>query len=113
MLSARSISVVLVGFVVLVSLDVSSLEAQRRIADVWGIVLDRDREPIEGLEVYLVHPEVGRSRARVTDDDGGYRFLGIPIPSSGPFILEVYAGRRLMFRNTVQRLGEQRPIMLR
>lgn len=88
-------------------------DAQVRRLEVTGAVVDGRNRPIEGLEVYLVHPEVGRSRPRVTNQNGIYEFVGVPAPARGPFVLEIYWGRALMYRNVVATPGRQPTIVLR
>lgn len=91
----------------------SAGDAQGWRLDVMGAVVDSRNRPIEGLEVYLVHPELGRSRPRVTNQYGVYEFAGVPAPARGPFVLEVYWGQALMYRNVVAVPGRQPTIVLR
>ena len=66
-------------------------------ASLSGIIITRQGLPLRGATVYLVHPRVGRSRPRFTDGLGRYRFPFVP-PQTSPYYLEVYWGRRLIYR---------------
>jgi hypothetical protein len=70
--------------------------------DVSGYVV-KDSVGIPGLSVYLVHPLHGRSKARVSDEDGYFEFEGIPYGSLSDtdlFYIEVYWGEDLMYQNS-------------
>jgi hypothetical protein len=86
--------------------------AQYERGNVWGQIVDRQGRPMEGITVYLIHTQIGRSYPRYTDFEGFYRFENIPVPPGDPFWIEVYWGRELMFRDVIRRLGPQPPINL-
>jgi len=63
----------------------------------------KDSIGIPGLSVYIVHPLHGRSKARVSDEDGYFEFEGIPYGSMSDtdlFYIEVYWGEDLMYQNS-------------
>ncbi|RJG47746.1 carboxypeptidase-like regulatory domain-containing protein [Motilimonas pumila] len=55
---------------------------------------------IAGLTVFLLHPEIGRSRPAITDPYGTFIFYAIPLMPS-PYYLEVYWGQQLIYRDTL------------
>ena len=60
--------------------------------------------PVPGLLISLVHPVIGRSVPVFTDNYGNFLMGNIPIIKT-PYYLEVYWGKRLIYRNTVLVLG--------
>lgn len=70
-----------------------------------GAVQTRTSAPIAGLTVYLVSREVGRSAPSLTDAEGWFRFLSVPLTSE-PYYLEIYWGQDLMYRNLVDVQGD-------
>jgi hypothetical protein len=67
---------------------------------VAGRVLYKSGQPIPGLTVYLVHPNVGRSAPASTDSEGRFSIANVPQVAE-PFYLEVYWGRTLKYRKTL------------
>jgi len=56
--------------------------------------------PAPGLMISLVHQYLGRSSPAYTDQYGNFQLLNIPLRSE-PYLIEVYWGQRLIYRNQV------------
>lgn len=56
--------------------------------------------PAPGLLVSLVHQYLGRSSPSYTDQYGNFQLLNIPTRPE-PYLLEVYWGQQLVYRNQV------------
>jgi hypothetical protein len=91
-------------FVVTFSVSAESLE---------GYVFNELNRPVPGLTVSIVNAQAGRSAPSVTDSTGHYYFPNVPI--SGLYYLEVYWGRDLLYRTSIQIHGnfQNSPIVLR
>ena len=69
-------------------------------ATVEGRVMNRRKRPIPGLTVYLAHPKIGRSRPSITSRSGTFYFSRAP-KRLDPYYLEIYRGKRLIYRKEV------------
>jgi len=69
-------------------------------AIVTGNIVARanNKGPAPGLTVSLVHPKFGRSASATTDAYGHYMLADVPFRPD-PYYLEVYWGRKLIFRS--------------
>lgn len=70
-------------------------------AVVQGQLISRNNNyPAPGLTVSLIHPNLGRSAAAISDSNGVFTFYGIPIMPT-QYFLEVYWGSQLIVRTPV------------
>lgn len=69
-----------------------------------GTIKSRRSIPVAGLEVYLVHPHVGRSRPAYTDTYGQFRLSSVP-PINDLYFLEVYWDDDLVYWDRVRVQG--------
>ncbi|VAW44280.1 hypothetical protein MNBD_GAMMA04-79 [hydrothermal vent metagenome] len=78
-----------------------------------GQVVDRHDVPVPGMEVRLYHPDPGVSRPRYTDRDGIFFFNYVP-PVNGYYDIEYYWRGELIYRGSVQVIGNVQlpPIIL-
>jgi hypothetical protein len=86
-------------------------------ATVEGSVRNRSKRPIPGLTVYLAHPKIGRSRPSITSRSGTFYFSRAP-KRLDPYYLEIYWGRKLIYRKKIlvtpfQSRIRLKPIVLR
>ncbi len=65
-----------------------------------GFCSAQNGEPVPGLMVSLVHPQLGRSQPSFTNQYGNFQMFNIPIHQV-PYYLEVYWGQRLIFRSQI------------
>jgi hypothetical protein len=72
---------------------------------VYGTVTNRHNQPVPGVKVSLLHPQLGRSSSSVTDSYGRYAIFGIPIHSA-PYYIEVYWGTQLIYRTSILVQGQ-------
>src|SRR6188474_1161711 len=63
--------------IVMLLLLVHSLRAQT--ASIRGVVLDESKALIPGVTVEMEHPATGLKRTTITDGEGRFTFLGVPI----------------------------------
>ena len=66
--------------------------------------------PIPGLTVFLVHPQLGRSFPTLTNWRGEFVFANIPY--AGPYYLEIYWGSQIVYRGIVVVPSQPRIIYL-
>jgi hypothetical protein len=84
-----------IAFAVLIALLLlgSDLAAAPAAAQATGTLVGTIKSsrgiPVAGLEVYLVHPQIGRSRPAYTDAYGQFRIPSVPTIDD-PYFLEVY-----------------------
>jgi len=70
-------------------------------ASVQGQVLtSQNNEPIPGLTVSLVHPQLGRSVPAVTNEAGEFYFFNIPIHED-TYYIEIFWGNELVYRSSL------------
>lgn len=67
---------------------------------VRGQLLSRNRGPVPGVTVTLVHHMLGRSTPALTDANGRFGWDAIPVRPE-PYYLEMYWGQRLIYRDEV------------
>ncbi|NML42670.1 carboxypeptidase regulatory-like domain-containing protein [Ramlibacter sp. G-1-2-2] len=72
----------------------------RGMVPVQGQLLSRNRGPVPGVTVVLVHSVLGRSTAATTDAYGRFGWNAIPVRPE-PYFLEMYWGQKLIFRDQV------------
>ena len=75
---------------------------------VQGQLLSRQRGPVPGITVSLVHPVLGRSAPAYTDGYGRFGWNAIPLRPE-PYFLEMYWGQNLIYR---QPIHVNQPLML-
>lgn len=63
--------------IVMLLLLVHSLRAQT--ASIRGVVLDESKALIPGVTVEMEHLATGQKRTTITDDEGRFTFLGVPM----------------------------------
>ena len=80
---------------------------------VSGVVINRAGAPVGGLEVQLIHTQIGPSFPTTTNPSGRYYFPSVPTNVSTPYIIEVRWGRDVIYRDYLRHLGQQEPIRLR
>ena len=73
-----------------------------------GQLLSRNRGPVPGVSVSLVHQKLGRSAPSRTDSYGRFGWTAIPVRPE-PYYLEMYWGSNLIYRN---QLLVQGPLVL-
>jgi hypothetical protein len=56
---------------------------------------------LPAITVYLVHPTMGRSQPRLTDQNGYFCFDDVPRVADS-YYLEVYWGKTLMYRQSAR-----------
>lgn len=81
----------------------SSAWSQGQQVAVEGQVLSAGA-PVPGVQVYLIHPTLGRTPGARTNGRGMYSFEQIPVfriadPRAAQFYVEVYWGRELVARH--------------
>ncbi len=76
------------------------LSSAASTATVEGSVLNKSNRPIPGLTVYLAHPKLGRSRPSITSRSGTFYFSRAP-RRIDPYYLEIYWGKKLIYRKKV------------
>jgi hypothetical protein len=69
-----------------------------------GKVVNKNKTPVPGLTLYLLHTSTGRSEPRITDDNGIFYFEKVPIANSS-YYLEIYWGKDIVYRNMVRIKG--------
>lgn len=70
-------------------------------AEVNGQIFTQStNKPAPGLTVILAHPDLGRSVPTTTDNRGTFELYDIPKRTT-PYFLEVYWGKRLIHRDTI------------
>lgn len=74
-------------------------------ATIHGTVKNRNHQPVPGVTVSLLHPQLGRSSPSVTNSYGQYTIYGIPIHPV-PYYIEVYWGSQLIYRGSVPVQGQ-------
>ena len=80
---------------------------------VHGQLLSRNRGPVPGCTIYLVHQALGRSTPSRTDAQGRFGWTAIPVRTE-PYYLEMYWGSNLIYRSQllVQAPLVMQPIVL-
>jgi hypothetical protein len=68
---------------------------------VFGAVVHQNGTPIPGLTVSFFHPIYGRSTPTFTNEMGQYQILNAPIDFQNPYLIEVYWGNQLIYRNSL------------
>jgi hypothetical protein len=69
-----------------------------------GTIKSARSVPVAGLEVYLVHPQIGRSRPAYTDAHGQFRLSSVP-DINDLYFLEVYWDDDLVYWDRVRVQG--------
>ncbi|NQZ30816.1 MAG: hypothetical protein HRU06_06055 [Oceanospirillaceae bacterium] len=64
----------------------------------------KNQAPIPGLMVSMVHPQLGRSNPAYTNEYGYFQMFNIPMHKVA-YYLEVYWGKRLIFRSQIMVQG--------
>ena len=77
-----------------------------RAESLTGQVVNKSGQALPGLTVSLVHPKSGRSYPVVTDRRGRFIFRYVP-RISDPYYLEIYSGKRLLYRKKLIVRGDQ------
>lgn len=89
-------------FILLLTLImVSSPSNSQQMGFVQGTLCSRQNGgPAPGLLVSLVHQFLGRSSPTYTDQYGNFQLLNIPLRRE-PYLIEVYWGQSLVYRNQI------------
>jgi hypothetical protein len=74
-------------------------------ATIYGTVTNSANQPVPGVTVSLIHPQLGRSSPSVTDSYGRYSIYQIPVHSV-PYYIEVYWGSQLIYRTSIPVSGQ-------
>ena len=104
MITRKAISLIIPIVLFVCFLIPINVGAQNEAA-VFGTVTNRYNQPVPGVTVSLLHPQLGRSSPSVTDSYGRYSIYSIPTHSV-PYYIEVYWGSQLIYRTSVQVQGQ-------
>jgi len=100
MMTRKRISLIIAAVLLVYFLIPMHAEAQPRVT-ISGTVTNKYNQPVPGVTVSLLHPQLGRSSSSITDSYGRYAIYGIPIHPV-PYYIEVYWGSQLIYRSSVR-----------
>jgi hypothetical protein len=107
------LAAVFVSMLVVEGIPARSQPANTSGKPVSGTVLDgRVNRPVPGLVVQLQNQQVGPSLAVTTSPSGVYYFPSVPSNISTPYVIQVTWGTVVVYKNYLQHLGQQDPIIL-